>query len=99
MSITSIFNISLAVSLSADAASTVFELSFHKIEEQPSGEITEYIEFSSIKTVLPVPIATAPPEPPSPIITATIGTPSDKQHSVVFAIASDCPRCSAPTPG
>ena len=64
------------MSLSADAASTVFELSFHKIEEQPSGEITEYIEFSSIKTVLPVPIATAPPEPPSPIITATIGTPS-----------------------
>ena len=52
-----------------------------------------------MRTLLPVPIATAPPDPPSPIITTTIGTPSDKQHSVVLAIASDCPLCSAPTPG
>ena len=57
------------------------------------------MEFSNIRTVFPVPIATAPPDPPSPIIIAIIGTPNDKQHSVVFAIASDCPRCSAPTPG
>ena len=46
-----------------------------------------------------MPIATAPPEPPSPIITTTIGTPRERQHSVVFAIASDWPLCSAPTPG
>ena len=57
LSITSIFNISLAVSLSADAASTVFELSFHKIEEQPSGEITEYIEFK-YDNILPQDIKT-----------------------------------------
>ena len=44
-------------------------------------------------------MATAPPEPPSPIMTTIIGTPSDRQHSVAFAIASACPLCSAPTPG
>ena len=78
-----------AVNFKASAASAVLEVSFHNIDEHPSGDITEYTEFSSIRTLFPVPIATAPPDPPSPIITTTIGTPSDRQHSVVLAIASD----------
>ena len=44
-------------------------------------------------------IAIAPPEPPSPIIIAIVGTLSSIQHSIDFAIASACPRSSAPTPG
>ena len=46
-----------------------------------------------------VAIATAPPDPPSPVITAISGTPSDKQRSVERAMASACPRSSAPMPG
>ena len=43
--------------------------------------------------------ATAPPEPPSPIITEISGTLSCKHFSVDRAMASDCPRSSAPFPG
>ena len=38
------------------------------MEAQPSGEITEYTEFSSMYTRSPMAIAKAPPEPPSPVI-------------------------------
>ena len=54
---------------------------------------------SSISTVLQLAIATAPPDPPSPMTTATLGTPSDRQQSVERAMASAWPRSSAPMPG
>jgi hypothetical protein len=44
-------------------------------------------------------MATAPPEPPSPITTAISGTPMRRQQSVDRAIASAWPRSSAPIPG
>ena len=43
--------------------------------------------------------AIAPPDPPSPIIIAKVGTFNFIQHSIDFAIASACPLSSAPTPG
>ena len=43
--------------------------------------------------------ATAPPEPPSPMMTETSGTPIRRHFSVARAIASDWPRSSAPLPG
>ena len=43
--------------------------------------------------------AIAPPEPPSPIIIAKVGTLSSIQHSIDLAMASACPLSSAPTPG
>ena len=43
--------------------------------------------------------ATAPPEPPSPIIIETSGTLTVRHFSIVRAIASACPRSSAPFPG
>ena len=49
------------------AASLALALSFHKIEAQPSGEITENTLYCSIIKVSATPIASAPPEPPSPI--------------------------------
>ena len=73
--------------------------SFHKIAAHPSGDITEYIAFSNIKTLLADAKAIAPPEPPSPIITDMIGTLKDMQHSIELAIACACPLCSAPMPG
>src|SRR4029077_3957255 len=50
-------------------------VSRHRIEAAPSGEITLYIACWSISTRLAVASAIAPPEPPSPRITATLGTP------------------------
>ena len=41
----------------------------------------------------------APPEPPSPVITATMGTPSIRPFSVERAMASATPRSSEATPG
>jgi len=41
----------------------------------------------------------APPEPPSPVTVATIGTFRVRQRSVERAMASLWPRSSAPTPG
>ena len=50
-------------------------LLLQRIDAQPSGEITEYIECSSIKTLSAVARAIAPPDPPSPIIIEIIGEP------------------------
>src|SRR6516225_5472777 len=50
---------------------------------------------SSIRTRLAVAMAIAPPEPPSPRMTATFGTPRERQVSVERAIASAWPRSSA----
>ena len=47
----------------------------------------------------PTPIASAPPEPPSPITVQMIGTRSSDISSRLRAIASLWPRSSAPTPG
>src|SRR5947208_2736340 len=44
-------------------------------------------------------MAMAPPDMPSPVTIATLGTPSDRQASVERAIASAWPRSSAPMPG
>src|SRR5918911_234738 len=52
----------------------------------------------STSTRFAVAIAMAPPEPPSPMMTATFGTPRLRQRSVARAMASACPRSSAPTP-
>ena len=48
---------------------------------------------------VPVAIAMAPPEPPSPMTTDTIGTLAFRHISVDRAMASAWPRSSAPTPG
>ena len=48
---------------------------------------------------MPVARATAPPEPPSPIINENIGASTLIEHFIELAIASDCPLSSASTPG
>ena len=57
------------------------------------------MEFSNMITLFDEAKAIAPPDPPSPIIIAKVGTVRLMQHSIDFAIASACPRSSAPTPG
>ena len=62
------FNMSFGVSFSAFAASSLLSQFLHKIDEQLSGEMTEYHVFSSINILSATPIPSAPPEAPSPII-------------------------------
>ena len=93
------FKRSCAVNFIAFAASRDFVGSFHKIAAHPSGDMTEYIAFSNIKTLFADAKAIAPPDPPSPIINDMIGTLKDMQHSIELAIACACPLCSAPIPG
>ena len=50
-------------------------------------------------TLLDEASAIAPPDPPSPITIARVGTFNDMQHSIDLAIASAWPLSSAPTPG
>ena len=52
-----------------------------------------------MSTVLQAAIASAPPEPPSPITTPTFGTPIERHVSIERAMASAWPRSSASTPG
>jgi len=52
-----------------------------------------------MSTRLPMPIASAPQLPPSPVTTATIGVRSPAISRRFLAIASACPRSSAPSPG
>src|SRR5215207_6939213 len=66
--------------------------SFQRIAAQPSTVITEYTAFSSISTRSATPSASAPPDPPSPITVAMIGTVSWLISRRFRAIASDCPR-------
>jgi len=90
---------SFAVNFIASAASSDLLGSLQRIEAHPSGEITEYIEFSNIITLFEDASAIAPPDPPSPIIIEMFGTFRDMQHSIEFAIAVAWPLCSAPMPG
>ena len=64
---------SLAVSLRASAAISLYSQLLQRIEEHDSGDITVYQVFSSINTLSPTPIPTAPPEAPSPITIVIIG--------------------------
>ena len=80
-------NKSFAVNFIASAACKDLLGSLHRIEAHPSGDITEYIEFSSIITLLDDAKAMAPPDPPSPIMMEIFGTFSDMLHSIEFAIA------------
>jgi hypothetical protein len=72
---------------------------FQRIDAQPSGEITEYVEYCNISSRSHTPIASAPPEPPSPITQLMIGMPIADISNRLRAIASDWPRSSEPTPG
>lgn len=65
---------------------------------KPSGERTEYTAFSSMSTRLPTPRARAPPLPPSPVTTETIGTVRRLDRARVRAMASAWPRASASRP-
>ena len=90
---------SCAVSFITPHASCARDASFHKIEANPSGESTLYTAFSIISTTLPMPSASAPPLPPSPVITATSGTVSSLITARHPAMASPCPCASASRPG
>ena len=90
---------SAAVMRMAAAATRASSRERHRIEEAPSGLITEYTEFSRASTRSPTPIASAPPEPPSPSTTMTMGTWSPVMSLMLDAMASACPRSSAAGPG
>ena len=57
----------------AVAASSARPASRQRMDAQPSGEITEYTECSSMFTRSPTAMASAPPLPPSPVTFTTIG--------------------------
>ena len=90
---------SSAVNFNASAAFSFSDQLRHNIEEQFSGEITEYHEFSNIYTLSPTPIPKAPPEAPSPIIIVIIGVFKRVISKILRAIASPCPLSSASNPG
>ena len=90
---------SLDVNFSASAAFSLYSQLLQSIEEQDSGEITEYQVFSNINISSPTPIPKAPPDAPSPIIITIIGTDKDIISYMFLAIASPCPRSSASKPG
>src|SRR5207253_1474843 len=69
----------------------------NRMEAQPSGEMTEYQACSCVRTRSAT--ASAPPLPPSPISAHTTGTPRPASAVRLAAIASACPRSSAPMPG
>ena len=79
---------SLAVSFNASAACSLFSQLLHKIDEQDSGEITEYHVFSSMYILSPTPIPKAPPEAPSPMTIIIIGVFKCDISNIFLAIAS-----------
>ena len=89
---------SSAVIFIFSAASCDFFLSFHNIEANPSGDSTEYTEFSIIHTSSVNASAKAPPLPPSPVIIESIGVFTVDNSYRLSAIALPCPRSSAPIP-
>ena len=80
--------ISLAVNFKQSAAFSLKSQLLHKIDEQDSGEITEYQVCSSIYTRSPIPIPKAPPDAPSPTIKQSIGTFRTDISRRFLAIAS-----------
>ena len=90
---------SLAVRRRDCAASGARLASRQRIWAHISGEITEYHAFSSISTRLPTPMASAPPLPPSPVTTQTIGTSKKDMRRIDSAMTTPCPRSSASIPG
>ena len=83
----------------ASAARGAEPASFHRIDAQPSGVITEYTASANISTSSATASASAPPLPPSPVTTATTGTGSPESSRRFSAIATAWPCCSAATPG
>jgi hypothetical protein len=69
------------------------------MEAQPSGLITEYTEYCSISTWSATEMASAPPEPPSPMMVEMMGTSSCAISKMLRPMASDWPRSSASMPG
>ena len=69
------------------------------MDEQDSGEITLYHVFSSMSTLSPIPIPSAPPEAPSPMMMQITGTSNFIISNRLRAMASPCPRSSASSPG
>ncbi len=98
-SINLLANILSEVKFNASAARSLLSQFLQRMEEQLSGEMTEYHVFSNIKTRSPTPIPRAPPLAPSPITTQMIGTLSVAMTIRFLAIASPCPRSSASRPG
>ena len=90
---------SAAVSSMTSAASSARFSSFHKIEAKPSGDNTEYIAFSNIRILSATLNASAPPLPPSLNTMAITGVRKPEKTSKHWAMASACPRSSAPFPG
>src|SRR5256714_872264 len=88
-----------ASGLNAAAAFLASPASRQRIAAQPSGEMTVYIAFSCISTRSASAVAIAPPEPPSPMMQATVGTRSRAISDCERAIAPPWPCCSAVTPG
>ena len=86
----------IRIASAAVAASSVVR---HRMLAQPSGLITEYTAFSRASTTSPTAIASAPPEPPSPVITVTIGVRRRVIRPTDRAIASAMPRSSDSGPG
>ena len=89
---------SWAVRRRHSAASFTFLASFHRMDAQPSGEMTEYTAFSKIHTWSATPRARAPPLPPSPMSTDTMGVRRPAIFTRFSAMAWPWPRSSAPRP-
>ena len=83
----------------ASAAISFLSVLFHKIEAQLSGEMTEYTLNWSITSRSHTPMASAPPDPPSPITTDRMGAARFDISNKLRAMASLCPRSSEPMPG
>ena len=100
-SISPFLRLCVAVSASALAARLlVFSLaSFQRMAAQPSGLMTLYQLFWSMATRSPMPMPSAPPEPPSPITMQMTGTRRRLISRRFTAMLSAWPRCSAPMPG
>ena len=68
------------------------------MDAQASGLTTENAELRSMSTLSATHSASAPPLPPSPVITLTTGTVSPLMATRFWAMASPWPRSSAPIP-
>src|ERR1051326_6267527 len=88
-----------AVSFNASAACSLKSQLLQRILEQDSGEMTEYQVCSSMRMRSPMPMPSAPPDAPSPMITTMIGTGRWDISKRFRAIASAWPRSSASRPG